>query len=218
MKPPELLICGKYGIIEAMEEQTDTNITRRSFIGGAACLAAGRAFAAQSGMTNAVLLHLGMNMWGDYDTSPEEDGKSGYHNHVRTRDDLWRSCVDRAAASGCNAVFMDLGEACAYPSHPELAVKGTWSVEKMRAELARMRAFGLEPLPKLNFSACHDGWLKEYGRMVSTKKYYGVVADVIRDVCEIFDGPRLFHIGFDEEMAIAQRDCSLVVIRQGDLW
>ena len=30
-----------------------------------------------------------------------------------------------------------------YPSHPELKVAGTWSVGKIRKELARMRALGL---------------------------------------------------------------------------
>lgn len=185
-------------------------LTRKSFIGGMACFAAaGRAFPAQRDESvRSVLLHLGMNMWGD----------SECRDCVRTHDALWRDCVDRAAASGCNAVFVDLAEACAYPSHPELAVKGTWSVEKMRAELARMRGLGLEPFPKLNFSASHDAWLKVYGRMVSTRRYYQVVADLIRDVCEIFDHPRLFHIGFDEEMAIAQENQSLLVVRQGDLW
>jgi hypothetical protein len=43
-----------------------------------------------------------------------------------------------------------------YPSHPELAVKGSWSPEKMKSELARLRALGLEPIPKRNFSASHD--------------------------------------------------------------
>ena len=180
------------------------------------------------GPINSVLLHLGMNMWDDYALSPDDPtgetvGPGGkrvprYRNFVRTRDDLWRECVDRAAASGCNAVFIDLGEACAYPSHPELAVKGTWGVDKMRAELARMRSLGLEPLPKLNFSACHDAWLKDYNRMLSTSAYYQVVADLIRDVCEIFDHPRLFHIGCDEEMAIAQGNCYQMVMRQGELW
>ncbi len=187
---------------------TDENTTRREFVGGIASLAAAHALSgiAEKSELRSVLLHLGMNMWEDC------------RDYVRTSDDLWRKCVDRAAASGCNAVFVDLAEACAYPSHPELAVKGTWSVEKMRAELARMRSLGLEPLPKLNFSACHDAWLKEYGRMVSTRKYYEVVADLIRDVCEVFDRPRLFHIGFDEEMEIAQRKLDMVVIRRGDLW
>ncbi len=79
--------------------------------------------------------------------------------------------MDHAAEEGLTTVFMDLGEGMAYPSHPELAVPGTWSVEKMQKELARMRSLGLEPLPKLNFSTCHDAWLKDYHRMISTPQY-----------------------------------------------
>ena len=88
----------------------------------------------------------------------------------------------------------------------------------MQKELARIRSLGLEPLPKLNFSTCHDSWLKEYHRQVSTPKYYQVVADVIRDVCEIFGHPRLFHIGFDEEMPAAGATQCFAVFRQGELW
>ena len=95
-------------------------------------------------------------------------------------------------------VLIDLAEGLVYPSHPELAVKGSWSVERMRKELDRLRGMGLEPIPKLNFSTTHDLWLGEYHRMVSTKKYYEVCADLIRDVGEIFGTPRMIHIGFDE--------------------
>ena len=42
--------------------------------------------------------------------------------------------------------------------------------------------------------------------------------DVIRDVVEIFDNPRLFHLGYDEETFVAQRDCRYVVLRQGTMW
>ena len=183
------------------------------------------------------LLHLGSNMWDDYLAGPDDWAKSteeeqlapnpfgaegrkrsNYRSYLRCRDDLWRKAVDHMAACGMNTVFIDLGEGMEYPSHPELAVAGTWSVEKMRKELARIRALGMEPVPKLNFSTCHDSWLKEYHRMVSTREYYQVVADVIRDTCEIFDNPRLFHIGYDEEMHIAQLNNFHSVCRQGDLW
>jgi hypothetical protein len=123
---------------------------------------------------------------------------SSYRSYLRCHDNLWKKAVDHVAAQGMNTLFIDLGEGMAYPSHPELAVPGTWSVEKMRKELARIRSLGVEPVPKLNFSTCHDSWLKEYHRMVSTNEYYQVVADVIRDTCEIFGNPKLFHIGFDE--------------------
>ena len=183
----------------------------------------------------SALLHLGHNMWDDFLDNPDgwarsaEEEKarpnpegpkktSRYHSYLRTDDAVWKGLVDHCAAKGLNAVFIDLGEGVAYPSHPELSVKGTWPVEKLRKELARMRAMGLEPLPKLNFSSCHDGWLKEYHRMLSTAEYYKVVADVIRDAAEIFDHPRLFHIGYDEEFAVAQYNNFFCATRQGDLW
>ncbi len=183
------------------------------------------------------LLQLGSNMWDDFDSGPddwarsEEEEKrrpnpygpsgrrrSKYHSYLQCHEDVWRRCVDHAAERGLRLVFVDIGEAMEYPSHPELRVAGTWSVEKMRGELARMRRLGLEPCPKLNFSSCHDSWLKEYHRMLSTGAYYQVVADVIRDAAEIFDGPRLFHIGYDEEMEAAAFNHFHVTVRQGEGW
>ena len=153
-----------------------------------------------------LMLQFGCNMWGE-----EAD-------HMRLDYGLWKEVTEKAAGIGVNAILMDLGEAMYYPSRPELAVEGSWRPEKMRAELDRLRGLGLEPLPKLNFSACHDAWLKEYGRMVSTKEYYRVCADVIRDVCEIFDRPRYFHLGWDEERVEAQDGLELAIERRGDLW
>lgn len=192
---------------------------------------------AQETFYRGALLHLGSNMWGDYPAGPDDFAKSveeektrpnprngaggsitPYHSYLQCRDDLWKRSIDRMAEKKMNMVFIDLGEGLFYPSHPELAVAGTWSVEKMRAELARIRSLGMEPFPKLNFSTCHDSWLKDYHRMVSTKKYYQVVADVIKDVCEIFDSPRIFHLGFDEEVPVAGEGLFLTMLRQGDLW
>ena len=220
-------------------------ITRKDFVRSAAMAAGGMLLPGSAGARNfasapfawGCLLHLGSNMWDDFDVDPDGWAKSEaeekvrpnpigpsgkrrsrYHSYLKCHDDLWRKSVDHAAADGLNLVFIDLGEGMAFPSHPELAVPGTWSVEKMRKELARMRALGLEPCPKLNFSSCHDAWLKDYHRMLSTRKYYEVVADVIRDTVEIFGNPRLFHIGYDEEMTIAQFNHFHATVRQGDLW
>ena len=213
-------------------------------VGGIAAGGLSAAFAAEppkDPLIWSALLHLGANMWDDFADGPddfarseEEEAKrpnpfgpasagrrckrSRYHSYLRCDDGIFRGNVDHCAARGLNTVFIDLGEGVAYPSHPELAVAGTWSVEKMKAELARIRSLGLEPVPKLNFSACHDSWLKEYHRMLSTRKYYEVVADLIRDVVEIFDHPRLFHIGYDEEFADAQFNTFFCVVRKGDLW
>ena len=54
--------------------------------------------------------------------------------------------------------------------------------------------------------------------MVSTPQYYRVIADVIADVIDIFDRPRYFHIGFDEETHNHQRKHSISIVRQGELW
>ena len=172
----------------------------------------------------AALFHMGTNMWCDQPVTSwgpykGEDLKLVCQaDHVRFDEKVWRSLTDRMVKAGMNMVIIDLGEAIQYPSHPELWVKGSWEVERFRKELARLRAMGLEPIPKMNFSAAHDVWLKKYERMLSTKPYYQVCADLIRDVCEIFDHPRFLHLGYDEETVGHQRKYLFCTVRQGDLW
>ena len=168
------------------------------------------------------LIQLGHNMWREtplVGDTPEKDKEHLYaHDRNRTDVAMWNEITEYYARKGANLVLIDLGEGLAYPSHPELAVKGSWSPARMREEIARLKGLGLEPIPKLNFSACHDAWLKDYSRMVATPEYYRVCADLIRDVCEIFEKPRLFHLGWDEERMGAQRGSRYAVSRQGDLW
>ena len=173
----------------------------------------------------AGLFHMGTNMWND---SIPEKGWEPYvgefkhfiaaADHLRFDEKVWRSLTARMAEVGMNMVVIDLGEAIRYPSHPELWVEGSWEIERFRRELARLRAMGLEPIPKLNFSATHDIWLKEYAYMLSTPEYYKVCADIIRDVCEIFDRPRLMHLGYDEESYKHQKSFQFCAMRQGELW
>jgi len=59
-----------------------------------------------------------------------------------------------------------------WPRHPELGVSDSWEPERFVKEMERLRAIGLEPIPKMNFSTCHDAWLKDYGHQVSTPRYY----------------------------------------------
>ena len=61
---------------------------------------------------------------------------------MRFDEEVWRRVSGRFKAAGVNQIVIDLGEAVVYPSHPEIAVKGSWSVEKLRRELARLRAMG----------------------------------------------------------------------------
>ena len=168
---------------------------------------------------------MGTNMW--CDCVPDEGWPPytgpytsfvGAADHLRFDEKVWRAITDRMVKVGMNMVVIDLGEAIQYPSHPELWVKGSWEVNRFRKELARLRAMGLEPIPKVNFSTAHDTWLKDYGRMVSTLEYYRACADIVRDVCEIFDRPRFLHLGYDEESASHQKSNHYCIMRQGELW
>ena len=164
----------------------------------------------KSDFTWSALVHLGVRMWGD----------KNQDDRLHFSEERYRRVTARMAEIGMNQLVIDIGEGIRLPSHPELAVKGSWSPEKVREEIARLRAMGIEAIPKLNFSTTHHFWLGEYARMVSTATYYRVCEDVIGDVSEIFGRPRFFHLGQDEE-AIGEQPASLVecaVARQGELW
>lgn len=170
------------------------------------------------------LAHFGVNSWKDIPLETQDPSMAERWltrccaDHVRFDEASWRRVSAALAAAGCNQIVIDLAEIVQYPSHPELGVKGSWSVEKLRSELARLRGMGFEVIPKLNFSASHDSWLKEYGRMVSTSEYYRVCSDLINDVSEMFDRPRFFHLGYDEETHGHQKGNLYSVCRRGELW
>ena len=119
---------------------------------------------------------------------------------------------------GFNMVVIDVGDGIEYASHPEIAVKNAWSHDKLKSELKKCRDMGLEPIPKLNFSTCHDQWMGKYARMVSTPEYYKVCEDLIAEAIDLFDKPRFFHLGMDEEEAIHQPHFEYAVMRQHGLW
>ena len=195
-------------------------MTRREFIATGTALAAVPAFAKTPSEIRAVLLHMGMNMWGEW-RAPNEPKVKGKHytcDEICFSEDVWKRTIDHAKKRSFNMVVMDLGEFVVYPSHPELAVKGSWSADRMRDEVKRLKAMGLEPIPKMNFSATHHQWLKQYGRMLCTETYYRVCADVIRDVAEMFEHPRFIHIGFDEETPDNQKGRLVMCVRQNEMW
>ena len=184
----------------------------------------------ENAFIKAELLHLGSAMWTDVKTPLEGDKKPAQKNwdafkarrdYMQTTDAMWHEFTDAARDHGFNMVVVDIGEALAYPSHPELAVRGTWSVDKMRRELDRLREMGLEPIPKLNFSTTHNAWMRDWRHKVSTPEYLDTVDDLIRDVAKVFDYPRFFHIGYDEESIGHQGDWGryeYIVVRRGKLW
>ena len=100
-------------------------MTRKEFIGGAAAFAAVPAFAKNPSEIRAVLLHMGMNMWGEWraPNEPKVEGKRYTRDEIFFSEDVWKRTIDHAKAKKFNMVVMDLGEFVSYPSHPELAVK-----------------------------------------------------------------------------------------------
>ena len=170
------------------------------------------------------LLHLGMNMWCDWENPvPMSYGKEETvirwpSDKVRADLTVWRDWTDAMVREKLNMAVIDIGETLVYPSHPELAAKGAFTPERMQKELDRLRGLGIEPIPKLNFSAGHNRWLNDYRRMMGTDEYRKVCAELIDDVCAVFGHPRLFHIGYDEETAGHQSRFQYVVVRQGEVW
>ena len=166
----------------------------------------------------AYLIHLSYNMWGDREV-PELDLRYWQARpYLRCEQPLWDEIIRHLADSGFNTVVIDLGDAIKYSSHPEIAVRKAWSISRLQKELAKIRKLGMEPIPKLNFSTCHDAWLGPYSRCVSTPRYYAVCKELVAEVIDLFDRPRLFHIGMDEEDAANHRYHEYVVLRQYDLW
>lgn len=174
------------------------------------------------------LAHFSNNMW-----APPLIDKNGVHatdvssfwspyanatSYLRFEEDYWKELTCQLMDAGCTSIVLDVGDGICFESHPEIASEGAWSKQKFADELARLRSVGFEVLPKLNFSASHDLWLGEYERMLSTSVYYKVTADLIAETAELFNRPRLFHLGMDEELPVHQEHYTHMTVRQGELW
>ena len=174
---------------------------------------------AENDLMFAYYMEFSTHMWDDESTPARYLNMSPNYTENNNIDEaLFDEMMVFLAEHGYSTVVIDVGDAVKTESHPEIAAPDAWSREKMEKKLAWIRSLGLEPIPKLNFSACHHTWLKEYRRMLSTPKYYEVCADLIREVSEIFSSPRLFHLGMDEENYANQKWRDMVVIRGEKLW
>ena len=171
----------------------------------------------------AMMQHLGYNMWHD-EAIWRGPGRMKWSNfcldHMLCTEQSWNLRMKRLLMPGSavNTLVIDVGEGVVYPSHPEIAIKGSWSAEKLNTEVKRLKTAGLTVVPKLNFSTCHDFWLGDYARMISSPTYYRVVKELIDDTIEIFDHPPYFHIGMDEEGYKWASGNAYCVYREGDLW
>ncbi|HWL51552.1 MAG TPA: hypothetical protein VNQ90_03905 [Chthoniobacteraceae bacterium] len=164
----------------------------------------------------ANLLHLSYNMWEEHDAQTDRPRKAA--PDLRFDETLWSELLPRMRDAGFNAVVLDLGDGIRYRTHPEIAVRGAWEPQRLVDEAGRLREYGLELIPKLNFSAGHDTWLGPiYSRSVATPVYYQVCSDLIGEVIDLLR-PRLFHLGMDEENFPEQQSNNLIVIRRNELF
>ena len=138
----------------------------------------------------AILVHMSRNMWGMHEGPMPFD------------DAVWERTVNLAAQLGFNTVVLDVGDSVEFDSHPEIRVEGAWSKARVHKEVARCRALGLTLIPKLNFSAMHGAWLRQYNEMLATPTYWKVADDLIQEIYEMFESPAYIHIGMDEENEI----------------
>ncbi len=160
----------------------------------------------------ACLMHLSFNFaggirhWG------------GIRKEFEPDQPVWDGAIKRMAERGINMVLINLDDSVLWRSHPEISLKNSWTPDRLREELVKIRSHGIEPIPMLNFAATHDAWLGKYSMMVSTTPYYKVCKDLIAEAIEIFDNPRFIHFGMDEETYNHQKHFDYIVIRQNDLW
>lgn len=164
----------------------------------------------------AFLLHVSFNMWEDC-LNPEYPYRR-YEPFLRVDELLWNDAIDALVKAGANMLVLDLGDGIQYKRHPEIAVKGAWTVDRLESEIKRLRSLGIEPIPKLDFSSSHDTWMGEWSHMVSTPEYYSFCRDMIDEVSDIFGHPRFFHIGMDEESVRYQNAHQYVVQRLNGEW
>ncbi len=154
----------------------------------------------------SILIQLGPNM------------SANVYHELQWDEELWDTVLEKCVWTGINTIVLDVNDGLEYGSHPELALKGAWTRNRMRREIKRCRELGITLIPKLNFSTNHHRWLGVYSRMASTPQYYRVAYDLIRELYELFEHPKYFHLGMDEESAQYTEGREHCSFRQGELF
>ena len=133
-------------------------------------------------------------------------------------EEVWDYILEEAPKAGINTIVLDLNNGIEYGSHPEIALKNSWSRGKLRREIKRIRESGMVAIPKINMSAQHSAWMGEYHYKMCTPPYYKLCHDLINEAYELFDAPEYIHIGMDEESLQFAVYHDYVVTRQGELY
>ncbi|MBQ7624192.1 MAG: hypothetical protein IJS65_02825 [Clostridia bacterium] len=172
-----------------------------------------------NGMIWAFYMELSNHMWYDEYSSPLGWYMPKPYSPENENDfALWAEMADFLCERKFNTVLIDVGDAVKLRKHPEICAPNALSKAELDRILSKFRSKGITPVPKLNFSACHDAWLKEYGRMAGSDIYRRVCGEIIDEVCGLFGSPSLFHLGLDEEDLENQLNCDAVIIRSPELW
>lgn len=176
----------------------------------------------------AYYIELSRHMWADktakkdyfYLPKGSVGDLYGYNEENQIDVETWDKIIAYLAKLRFNTAVIDLGDQIAWESHPEICAPGEWTKEFFKTKLDEIRALGITPIPKLNFSACHDTWLKEYRRTVGSDIYRKVCADLIDEAIELFEKPALFHLGLDEETSVGCHMHSEAIVIRGPelLW
>lgn len=171
------------------------------------------------------LLHIGSNMWRDKYAPIAADDKwnspnsdIGWSDSLRFDREVFHHLTEELPKLGIDTVLLDIGDGVRYDSHPEIGVCDALTPDELRAEVRRLRKLGLNPVPKLNFSAAHDAWLGDYERMLATDIYRAVIGDLIHEICDIFEKPDYLHLGMDEETPSHQAAYGFSAVRGEELW
>src|SRR4051812_21991050 len=96
-------------------------------------------------MIYANLLHLSYNMWCDWENPALKSSPyNPYKPYLRFDDTLWNDLLAAMKKSRFNMVVLDLGDGVQYQSHPEIAVQGAWTRQRLKDEIKKCRDMGLE--------------------------------------------------------------------------
>ena len=165
-------------------------------------------------MIFAFFLQLSNHMWLDqYSDRPEWSRQDPWTPFNNVDESVFDRTVDFIAERGFNMLVIDLGDGVRYRSHPEIAAPDAWEPDRLRRKLNSLRARGIEPVPKLNFSCGHSTWQKEWRYRTGLPEHIRFCRDLIGEVCELFDRPRLFHLGLDEERLDGQKTRGVAIVR-----
>ena len=148
----------------------------------------------------SIVLYLGSNFWAQKDaTFPLDPEEFIYRDKLFCDKTTWDAVVKKLPEFKIDTLVIALGEGVVYPSHPEIAIEGSWKTEDFKNELKKIRDMGIRVIPYNNFLPYHNAWMGEYCYMAGTHAYYDFCCDIVRDVIDMFDTPEMFHLGLGSE-------------------